>query len=164
MRIKLWQSILLALLVSAVSVLLYRLIDVSAYEQPLVVALPDPVRVESLPPHVPDVVEATPARPRAIEEMAISCGRCDRELANYRVNHGSLACRAALEACVKHRCNQSEPWAQSRFEDAINGFREHDHLRACAALLAVAAEARQDSIWKAKAEKLFSSRCDQPAQ
>ncbi|OGQ10479.1 MAG: hypothetical protein A2138_04790 [Deltaproteobacteria bacterium RBG_16_71_12] len=187
MRIKLWHSILLALLVSAVSVILYRCIAARCGEEMLVIERPAVVPIPSAPPLVtpparcPPAAAAPPAvdpeRVRTLEETAAlaSCASCDQELASYRRNLGSLAHRTALEVCVKRRCYreeqerarrrvEAERRAEQRFEDAVMDLRARNNDRACATLLEVASETNPGSLWKDKAENLLARRCDVPAR
>ncbi|MBI1946274.1 MAG: hypothetical protein HYS27_11285 [Deltaproteobacteria bacterium] len=160
MRIKLWQSILLALVVSAVSVLFYRLIDARDAEQVVVIARPEPPAVACLPPPVPVAAEALRVEPIEGGWPVGQCSRCDVELANLRRNLGSLAHRTALEVCMKRRCSQPDEWTQAQFEIAVADLREHDNERACAGLRIVATDTNAGSIWREKAQNLWQRRCD----
>lgn len=161
MRIKLLHSILLALLVSATSLTLYRAFcermpDVAVRPVPSpapgAVVCAEPERVAEPVAHAVDA--PAPSVPVA------SCGRCAQERMGLQRNRGSLAHRVAFEMCQKrYRCTMSDEQAAALFEAAVMGLRLHETTQPCAALLDVSLGAGPDSLWAAKAETLHARRC-----
>ncbi len=169
MRIKLWQAILLALVASFGSVMLYR----GAYEgdatavvvvepPPPVPAvaplLPPPVPVAREPAHVPRLLvdaddRADPAAPEG------QCPRCEAEWVGASRGPGDLAHLAALDQCVARSCPGSGFGDDLGFEAAVMELREHRTEPACARLARIG-EGPEASPWTAKAQNLFARRCD----